>query len=322
MKRSTLSKLALTLVAAFVFVGANAQDPAAIRTDYVNVDETIYQTEGFKLTLYAAPDPLYHPSYDAVTNTGFNTMSQWQWVYDGTDFSTGSTVLKAWTTGENYVEILPANLPAAGSTRIFRVKERFNVAGACESATEQFRTVAVVAAPVITAFAGTNVSTSWTQVTAGTEYSYCGEGLGDNLSITLTENGSDATLREYTYGITALRTAYDGNMTAITGQEDIDVTSTLGKTADLGAMIAGLSHTFTTPALNMYEASSVKYATKYVFNVTANSLTSKISRLSHKRADIAVNVPFNNVPATTVTYWLYPTPTTGPIYHIPNNFTF
>lgn len=322
MKRSTLSKLALTLVAAFVFVGANAQTyPAAIRTDYVNVDETIYQTVGFKLTLYAAPDPLYHPSYNAVTNTGFNTMSQWQWVYDGADFADG-TLLKLWTTGENYVEILPANLPTAGSTRIFRVKERFNVAGACESATEQSRTVAVVAAPVITAFAGTNFSTSWTQVTAGTEYSYCGEDLTDNLSITLTETGSLEALQAYTYGITVKRTAYDGNMTAITLQEDIDVTATLGKTADLDAMITGLSHTFTTPALKMYEASSVKYATKYVFNVTANSLTSKISRLSHKRAGIAANVPFDNVPATTVTYWLYPTPTTGPIYHIPNNFTF
>ena len=70
----------------------------------------------------------------------------------------------------------------------------------------------------------------------------------------------------------------------------------------------------------MYTNSGNKYATANVFQLTANSLYSQTSRVSQARAGVAVSG--FAVPATTVTYWLYPTPTTGPIYHIANSYAF
>lgn len=302
-----------------------AQYPATIKHtpdtyNYTNTNETIYQTTGFGLTLYVAPDPVYSPLYDGSGARGANvaSQSQWRWVY-GVDFATGTQV-KDWAN-ENWVTLVAGDLPTAGNTRTFWVAERFGAAGCFGTA--QSRTVSVVGEPSITAFAGQNTGNVWTQVTAGTEYRYCGENVRDDISITLAESSSLAAMQNYTYGITVLRTAYDGNLNPLTGQSDVDVTATYGKTANLSAMVNGLSQTFNMNAANlvMYTNSGNKYATKYVFSLTPNSLYSTTSRVSQARAGVAIS-GFNNLVATTVTYWLFPTPTTGPIYHIANSYAF
>jgi len=324
MRKQNLLKLAFTMLAMIVMTGAMAQNPSTIATDYENVAETIYQTTGLGLRLYASPDPVLHPNYVAAEVAGnnpndpltLNATSEWRWVH-GADFATGTQV-KDWTVRENWVELVAGDLPAAGSSRTFWVAERFGAFGCDPTSTS--KTVAVVAAPVITSIAAQGTG-DWEEVVEGTEYKYCGQGLTDVIDVALTEAGNDAGLQEFTYEITALRTAYDFNMDAIPAQTDVDVTGTLGQNVDLDGMIAGLAHSFNVPALNYYLDGTTVHPTKYVFNIAANSLTSKVSRLSHYRAGIA-NVPYNNVPATTITYWLYPVATTGPIYHIPNDFAY
>lgn len=329
MRKSTLLKLMGTCAAVMFSFGVMAQYPTPIKHtvdnyNYTSVNETIYQTTGLGLTLYVAPDPVYSPSYDGTGARGTNlgTQSQWQWVFSATSFDDGVTagdIVKAWAN-ENWVELASTDLPAFNNSRTFWVKERLGAAG-CASSTEQSRTVAVVDEPRITAFAGQNTGSVWQQVTAGTEYRYCGEGVRDNIAITLTETGlTDAALQAYTYGISVAMTAYDGSLVQIATS---DATATYGQTANLASMIATQSHTFNmnTTNLNMYTVGAAKYITKYVFSLTANSLTSRISRVSNERASGA-NSPYNNLVATTVTYWLYPTPTTGPIYHIPNAYAF
>ncbi len=318
MTKKTTFKLAFTaLVFFFAMNNANSQ----ILVNYQDVDETIYQTTGLKLSLYAEPDMAYHPDYNYVENTGLNETAQWRWVYGFswallTDGEPDLAVqVKDWTTRENWVELSGTDLPPVGSPRTYWVKERFNAAG-CESETATSKTVATVAVPAITGFTGAGTS-SWVLEAAGVEFSFCGEGLTDEISIVLEEEGSIGGLQAYTYGITATRTAYDGNMVMIVGQEAVDMPS-MGRTANLNDMTTGLTHTHDIPEMNMYEVGGKKYATKYVFSITAESLTSMISRVSHFRAGVP-NSPYG-VPGTTVTYWLYPTPTTGPIYHIPNNF--
>jgi len=324
MKKQNLLKLALVSLAMFVFMGVQAQ-PAAILTDYEDVAEDIYQTTGLNFTLIALPDLVYSTGYVAATNTGYNALSEWLWKFDGADWD-AATAIGTWSS-DNFVEInanwgTPAD-DVTPSTRLFRVKERFNVAGACESTVVEEMTVAIVATPVVTAFAGTNVSGLWTEDAVGVEFSYCGETISDELSLTFTEFGSLAGLREYTYGITVLRTAYDGAMAPIVGQIDVPVTGTYGQVYDLDAMVAGYDQTFTIPAdMVMYLDGATPRPTEYKYTITANSIGSKISRVSEYRHDDALAyVPYNDIPAVTVTYWLYPTPTTGPIYHIPNDFS-
>lgn len=315
-KKNVLKLAATALIFCFAIGAANSQ----ILEDYQDVNETVYQTTGLGLRLYVEPDMVYHPDYNASDNSGLNTSSQWRWVYgfswellnDG-DLD-ASIQVKDWTAEENWVELSGAALPDVGATRTYWVKERFAAAG-CESAIATSKTVAVVGEPSITAFAGQGTGT-WVEVNAGVHYTFCGEGLTDVLDITLQEEGSLAGLQEYTYGISVIRTAFDGNMAEIVGQEAVDVTATHGQEADLDGMLTGLAHTFNVPAMNMHEVGTTKYATRFVFNLTPASLTSKTSRVSHYRA-AAANSPYE-VPGTTVTYWLYPTPTTGPIFHIPN----
>jgi len=324
MKRSTLLKSLMGVFAILISVNLMAQYPDSIKHTedtykYSNTADTIYQTTGYGLTLYAAPDPVYSPSYDGTgaRGAGLSTQSQWRWVY-GADFATGTEV-KDWAN-ENWVVLADTVLPAVGSSRTFWVAERFGAANCAGAA--QSKTVSVVQVPSITVFEGQNTGSVWTQVTAGTEYRYCCENVRDEIGITISETGSSAAMQNYTYGITVSRTAYDGNLAPIVGQTDVDVTGTYGKTANLASMVNGLTQTFNmnTANLLMYTNSGNKYATKYVFQLTANSLYSQTSRVSQARAGVAVSG--FAVPATTVTYWLYPTPTTGPIYHIANSYAF
>ena len=147
MKKQNLLKLAFTMLAMVIMTGAMTQNPASILTNYVEQDETIYQTEGFNLTLIALPDLALSPDYDAATNTGYNSTSEWQWMSG----SWGGDLVQAWDT-DNTVEI-PA--PAAEATVTYFVKERFGNVG-CESVDAEEKTVAGVAEPDITAFTAVN----------------------------------------------------------------------------------------------------------------------------------------------------------------------
>ena len=313
MKKSTLLKSALTVIAALTIGSANAQWGGS--TAYSNTDEVIYQTVNLGMTLYVLPDATYSPSY--ATDGSMSNLSQWRWV-SGAAWATGDEV-KDWTTGENFVALNAAaiNAIAAGDSLVYRVKERFNVAGLCESSTESTKTITVVGEPSITAFAGTNASTSWT-VAEANKYTYCGEGLTETLSLTFAEVGALEAMKLYDYGVSVEKAWFDGNMTPL---GTADVTATLGRVADptvAANFTAGTTHSVA--AMNMEVVSTKKQITRYTFTLTANSLTSKTSRISHFRAGVADAA--YAVPATTITYTLYPTPTTGPIYHIANNFTY
>jgi len=313
MKKTNLLKLAFTMVAMFMYLGMMAQTyPATILTDYVQATETSYQTTGLGLTLYVAPDPVYSPSYDEATNTGMNGASEWQWVY-GADFGTG-TLLKAWTTGENYVVLAAGDLPAAGSTRLFWAAERF--AATCADATGKSHLVTVIAEPTGLMEAD-NTSTNWTEVTAGTEYYRCGDGYVDDLNLTFTETGVPGTYDYYAYNITVTATGYDADGNVVVGPTDVTATygTPISAAATDATFVDGPTTTVTIPAtMDFVQLAAVDVQTKYEF--TLASVASRISTVSHQRAGVA-----NAFYADTdvVTYWLNLPPVTGPIYHIPNN---
>jgi hypothetical protein len=317
MKKQNLLKLALISLAMFVFTGAWAQTyPASINTNYVVADEVIYQTTGIGLTLFVAPDPSYHPDYVSLDNTGLNGVSQWRWMHTAWDLDDNTNVKKNWSL-ENWVLLTPGDLPAVEATKTFFVTERFGAIG-CPSGSVQQKTVAAVAEPAITVFNGVNVDALWTSTVANI-FEICADSQADQIAITITEAGSLGTMQNYTYGITVIQTQYDGNLDVVA---TADVTTTWGKVKNYNGMVAGLTPTFTIPAMTLVEDAGVKYPTKYVFTLTASSLASTTTGVSNFRNAGAGEVWYNNLVATTVSYTLYPAPVTGPIYHIPNTFLF
>jgi len=327
MKKSTLLKMALTLVGAFMFTGAMAQTyPTEINHtgdlgDYVQVGATTYQTTGYGLKLYAAPDPVFSPSYDGTgaAGTNINAASQWQWVYSATSFADGVTagnIIKPWTAAENWVEIPAGQLPGAGNTRLFWVAERFGGAG-CADATGQSHLVTVLPAPDGTMI-GKNTSGAWTVMTADREFYQCGEGHTDDFTFTFTETGTPYAV--FAAQITVTATGYDADGNEVVAPHDVTATYGLNDdptTFTVASFVA--APTFTTPAMQFENDGTNDIRTKYVY--TLSGVSSRILTLSQKRAGVA-EAYVAPTSVQTVTYWLNLPPVTGPIYHIPNDFTF
>jgi len=324
MKKSTLMKLALSMVAVFLFIGAQAQsypltieDPAhAALPNYVEFSETTYQTTGLGLTLYVAPDPVYSPLYDGTGGTtGINASSQWRWVY-GVDFLTG-TQIKDWTTLQNYVTIPAGTLPAAGSTLSVWVAER--QAAACADNIGENHIITVLPRPTASMI-GDNTSTDWSAAVPDVEFYRCGEGFVDNLLPTFTETGVLAPYDVYALTITATTTGYDATGAIVVAQAAAPAFN-ISVAATDATFIAATGAALTIPANMMYVQNlGVNVRTKYTF--TLATVASKISTVSYYRANLAntfyAEAGLNDV----VTYWLNLPPVTGPIYHIPNNFVF
>lgn len=313
MKKNVL-KIALTLVMAFVVSGVMAQTyPAAIdgvgTPNYVEATEATYQTTGLGLYLYVAPDPAYSPTYDGTNPAAINAGSEWQWVTSAVSFAQGVTdgnIEKAWI-GENYVEILSTDLPAAGSSVTYWVAERFNAA--CADGVGQSQTITVLPAPTA-AMDGANTATAW-NVVAANEFSQCSENVSDGLNLTFTETGVPAGYQDYAYTITVTSTTYDADDNVVAGPTAVPALAQSVAATD--ATFVGAAATTTTG--NLTYIGGLK--TKYEF--TLATVASRISTVSHQRANIA-NVFYAEGGADDlVTYWLYLPPVTGPIYHIPNN---
>lgn len=324
MKRSTLFKAAMSLVALLVSANLMAQTyPANIKHNedpiqYSQAAETILQTTGLGLTLYVAPDPVYSPNYDGSGDRGtnLNPTSQWKWVY-GTDFGTGN-VVKDWAN-ENWVVLTAGDLPTAGNSRTFWVMEQTSCIAA--TTTAQSKTVQVVGEPDGTML-GANTGSKWSVLIADREFYTCDPSTvnGDNFTLTFTETGNVTPL--FKPQITVTRTAYDLNDNVVDGPAD--VTTTFGVDKDATTLVpsdfvATPTHSFSN--LTYYNNAGTDYKTKYVFTLKVASL---VSTLSHLRQDgnKSSNLYYTPTATQTVTYWLYLPPKTGPIYHIPNSYNF
>ena len=307
MKKSTLMKLALSVVAVFVYVGAMAQTyPAVIQTDYVQTGaETTYQTTGYGLRLYVAPDPAYSPSYTGGA-TGINPSSWWLWSID--NFATAP--LK--DAQENWIAIPAGSLPAVGSITTYYVKERIGAAG-CVDASPINQVITVTGAPsadIIGVGTGTWIDLNADKLT----FMMCQENVTDNITVTFTEPSLPGAsgFNKYTYGLTQTRTSYNADGTINTTEVS---TTPVTPSSAVASMVAS-PVTYTTA--NMTYLGGLR--TKYEFTLTPSTIGSQISRISQYRANSAAAYAYYTGAVTKVTYWLNLVPTTGPIYHIPNNF--
>lgn len=288
-------------------VGASAQNPpATIGTYYENVNETIYQTKGLKMKLYVAPDPIYSPNF--VTTGSINAESRWRWE-DGATWSGSGTALKDWSN-DNWVEIIPS------SNMTIQVKERFGAAG-CESNAATTKSIVAVDNPNANGILVENAS-EW--IVDGSTYTKCQNSASASLSVNLkelTENGAPDNLKEYgvTYTISYSTADVNGNWSSST--TETTVTSDVLKTWPFSIDVSMKTN-----------SGGAVVPTRYTIEFVDGTLQSKISRVSAKRAFIAgggsdlsaVSYQTYHMTGETLIINLYPIPTTGPIYHIPNAF--
>jgi len=288
-----------------VMTGAWAQPhPAIIETDYQNVDETVYQTAGKDFRLYVAPDPVFSPDYDGDGTPPYNTLSNWRWV-TGADYATG-TLLKDWSN-ENYVEI--AN-PSVGSTTYW-VSERFNAL--CNDPIGKSKIVTVIAAPTA-------------QIATADPASRCGNQVADAVVINITENVPD-TWAKYAFTVTEKVENWDD----INGTNPVELSSnatfvdnpTTTLVDPTGGAQPNYTYTFNTSVLTVENnlPTVYTYTLANPSDVAAGSgMASAISLKSDYLGGSTVLHSFGT--KTTYVAVVVPTPTTGPIYHIPNNYAF
>jgi len=300
--------------------GAMAQnDPADY--DLITNDASVsYVTLDATIPLYVTPDAAFHPTWTAFSN---NLTAGFVWnFYDDGSWADGTEISLAVT--DNYVEIT-AN--TVGSYPI-NVKEQASAAfGGCEDATGQDFTVTVIAKPEA-GIVGDGTNNAWTEPTVGYEYFICGDAAAEDLTVSITETGVPAALASYAYEVEKrvvnidVSDVEDGATEVFSSVADNTIAAKLATgTADGG------TETVSTGAMPIVDGKRTKYeftlrsATDYA-GAGADGI---ISGISHKSDYLTVagggditTYPFTGT--TTVTYIVNPAPTTGPVYHIPNNF--
>lgn len=300
MKKQNLLKLALVTVAMLLFVGAMAQTyPATIETDYEAATENTFQTVGHGLTLYVAPDPALSPGYTGTGTAGINPTARWTWTV-------GATVLGV--TPNNYVEISAADITAVGAENTLAISAVESIDGlSCPGSTRN-HTISVVAAP--TANIAVTPSADWSELTAGVEWQTCADGLSETITISFTELGlTDANYARYAYRLDVTAVDYDENGLA----------GTAGTTS-YGPAIDGTLVTSPATQAITFDLGTGASRTQYTINLQAGSIGSQISRISQYRGG-AASYTYYDPATTTFTFWVNKAPTTGPIYHIPNDFS-
>jgi len=319
MKRSTLSKLALTLVAAFVFVGANAQ---VVNTDYSEnataaAGGITMHTTGKAVGLYAMPDLAYSPNY---VTPGFvlNPTSTWAWT------TAGLTQNANTGTPANYVEI---NGAAVGNYAISVVEG--NTTTGCVDATPTTHTLVFLPAPTMAVNAG-----------ASAFGAVCGPINGHTVSFSLTAapfatNAVFAqwSLKEYEVtidgatgnavvgAVPVATTVHQWNKFAASpqtiGAQSWSMVDGGGFNADGVAAPALSAH-----ALSMtrdYTNTGGEIAYLYRWEISTADGDGISDRISRKSEYIAAGTGIYGTDGT-IDIYIVNAPTTGPIYHIPNSF--
>jgi len=321
MKRSTLMRIALVVTALFMFSGVFAQ----ILTDYTVTNQsgsepTMYQTKGTNFRLYVSPDPVYSPSYDPATNENVNSGSYWKFT-----ITSGLTAVSpgdlSSAVNQNWVEL---NATTAG-TQTVTAAEQWGASG-CSDVTPESLTVEVVNPPVA-------------EITTADPAVRCTDatGLGtDNVTVTIVEN-VPSSLAKYAFAVT--ETVYNWDDVNGTNPTTITATATKydykisSKQAATGAS-SPYSITFATSNLAVQngKVTVYEYELKKSSDAPVSAADGIVSVVSHRSDYLTIKAsnpltvyPFGDTNSDSSTKTKYtaivaPTPTTGPIYHIPNSF--
>jgi len=322
--------MALTLVGAFMLVGANAQDdplnysligsdPVTANTSYVTLDKTI--------PFYVKPDPTYHPSWTAFSN---NLTADFVWnFYDDGTWADGTEI--SLVVNNNYVEITANTV----GTYTINVKEEAPAAfGGCEDGTGVDFTVVVLPKPTALLTGGTNTpANSWSVTTANFSYYGCGSKAAETINLSITETGVPAALQLYAYAVKKRVVILDVNsneQSVVSTTHPIDhkiASKGYTNSVNTGALDVltydwdGVGPNPATPARTLYEFTLVK-ATDAPTGM-AEGIISAVSQKSDYLALLTAPTGYTSYPfgaTTVVKYIVNPAPVTGPVYHIANGW--
>ncbi|KAF5073324.1 hypothetical protein DSECCO2_193020 [anaerobic digester metagenome] len=351
MKRSTLSKLALTLVAAFVFVGANAQpwsnategdytrsaanpitNPASVTfTDKVTINKT--------MPFWVFPSVAYNPDY---VTTGFttnyttsaqivlNVVSSFAWTagVDGTTSAANKNYVEiTWSSvGDKTISVIetPAAGICPGDAVYFGVKVINEPSASIDGANVELGLNNVISRACWSATAPHNVAINTTLANADEEYPYHFNVTYEVFNV----DGLDAAGE--LPNAAGVFDAANADVTDITGATTVNVRGSVTPAAnpsDANPIILAAGNELV--ASQDYVVQNNKIT---VYRITYNNVNAKISRKSDYLAaragtwaatDYANFSYYPAAPAATAKYIVsLPIPVTGPIYHIANNFAY
>jgi len=300
MRTKNLLKVALTTMALFVFMGVQAQVQDA---NYVTNTETVYQTAGKTFRLYVEPDSVYSPDFTAPAWT-LGAAARWTWTYVGL---TGNP-LTATPANQNWVEFTN---PAVGSYSV-SVVESNTIAGCTGAAVT--KDVEVIAAPTA-------------QITTADPAQACGDQAAMAVQIQFTEN-VPSTWASYAFAINETVENIDVSDVVI-GPALVDNDAfvdypTTGKLNALGGAQPDYTWSFNTSDLDVLNGERTRYTYTLIkaSDAPAAALDGVISAISQKSDYVGGTVQTHAFGDNQIVIIVNPAPTTGPIYHIPNNFAF
>ena len=304
MKRSTLMKLAFTLVAVFLFAGLKAQI-LLIYTQDQTVD--MYQTVNTNFRVYVQPDNVYSPTYDATTNANINPASYW--LFNAPVGLTPVTPASLATAiNQNWVELTAATTGDYALT----AAEQLGAAG-CVDGTPTSLNVHVIAVPTAV-------------VTTADPANRCGNSGPDAVVLTFTESVPQL-YANYAFAVNELVETMDDvagtNATLATATPNFVDHPVSAKVSAVGADGGPFTVTFNTAALNVVSGKPTRYTYTLVepsdFAAGADGF---VSTITHKSHYIGGNVKIAYTGKTTYVAIVAPIPVTGPIYHLSNTYTY
>jgi len=334
MKRSTLKKLAFTLVAMFIFTGAFAQMVAGDFSLISAQGSITYVTQGKAVPVYVTPDGTYHPTWTFPSN---NITTGFTWVFTSASIPASITINQPSTL--NYAEFTGVTVGGPYAVNVYELAPA--AFGGCHDAGLDFN-VYVTGRPTA-AMTGSTVA-AWIADAAtatGSRQHICGDvAAGENLTVAFTETGVPAaTLASYAYLVQARVINIDVTDAEIdadlvtAGTQPISLTSISDRVTTAKYKATTGSEVIATGGLTVLNS----LRTKYTFTITkASNLPGAtadgiVSNISQKSDYVSANgvptlaqittYPFT-AGSTTVEYIVNPSPVTGPIYHITNTFAY
>lgn len=311
MKKTNILKIAFTLVFAFVITGASAQ----ILTDYIltaaGVESEDSVTVNSTTRLYAYPDAVFSPTYDAATNANLGATAQWTW-YNSADGSGGA--IKA-AANENWIEMTHGAAPVTYPVSV----EESNTAGGCVGAVTTVN-VEIIAEPTVipTVADGTPIFGS-----AGSPFTFC------ETDARLGTDNAQATMSSAIIGNPSFQLQYtlevDTNMNGDATWQNIPAMtqtySGAAGTQQAAATTGSTTHDLTLPAGGFVCVTNVvDYPTRFTYTITG--INDRISRKSNYLTNSAQAATgwswYDTTDLETIVITVNPTPVTGPIYHISN----
>lgn len=282
---------------------------AQILTVYQDAAETSYQTAGTSFRLYVEPDAVYSPTYDPATNANINANARWTWTFAG--LTATAPVLTATPVAQNFVEFTGIT---AGNYTITVAES--NTIGGCVDGSAESQDITVVAAPAAT-------------ITTADPPQACGNQVAMNVAMTFTE-AVPAAVAGYAFAIHQTIENIDPSDVVIgaalldADTLDFPTTGKLNTGNDLTGAASPYGYTFGTRALAVRNGLRTRYTYTLVKasdapGAAANGVISAISQKSNYLAGTVQTYAFTD---NQIVIIVNPTPVTGPIYHIPNNFAY